>query len=96
MANEDKPKPDISEGVKALTTPTTKADNDSNLSEYGQSPAPGTVVVPCKTHNCSGAVESGFVYNVEEWIEGFISKERECPVCKSKAVYSRDDVVVVP
>ena len=61
-----------------------------------ETPIPGGVVVPCKSQNCSGAVESGFVYNTAEWVEGFISKERECPVCKLKAVYSRDDVVVVP
>lgn len=53
-------------------------------------------MVPCKNQNCSGAVESGFVYNIEEWVAGFIAEERECPECKSKAVYTRDDVEVVP
>jgi len=80
MTTEHKPKQDWSE---------TKSD-------YGKDPLPGSVKVPCKTPGCRGAVESGFVYNTAEWIEGFISKEYECPVCKSKTVYSRDDVEFVP
>jgi len=90
MANEDKPKQDYSAGLKALETPATEK------TDYGKNPLPGSVKVPCKNKDCTAAIESGFVYNIAEWIEGFISKERTCPGCNSKAVYSRDDVVPVP
>jgi len=69
---------------------------DERDGEYGKHPLPGTVTVPCKNKNCSGAVESGFVYNVEDWIELFVAKEYVCPICKSKYSYSRDDVVTHP
>jgi hypothetical protein len=92
MANEDKPKQDCSPSLKALATPGCNAEK----SDYGKNPLPGSVIVPCKNEQCTGAVESGLVFNVEEWIDKFISMERECPFCHSTAIYSRDDVEVVP
>src|SRR5882762_9505951 len=38
--------------------------------EYGPTPLLGSVKVPCKNKNCTAAVESGFVWNMEEWIAG--------------------------
>ena len=92
MTNEDKPKQDYSAGQNALATPGP----DTEKSDYGKNPLPGSVIVPCKNEQCTGVVESGFVFNVEEWIAKFISKERECPICHSKAIYSRNDVEAVP
>jgi hypothetical protein len=92
MANEHKPKSDCSSGTEALRSAIPNAEKN----EYGMNPSPGSIKVPCKNKDCTAAVESGFVYNMAEWIEEFVSNERTCPVCKAKAVYSRDDVVPVP
>jgi hypothetical protein len=91
MANEDEPKQDCSKGLDAGATsgPDQEKSND-----YGKNPLLRSVIVPCKNERCAGAVESGFVFNVEEWIAIFISMERECPICHSKAIYSRGDVEV--
>jgi hypothetical protein len=91
MANDYKPKPDRSSGLDALRSAMPGIEKR----DYGKNPLPGNVKVPCKNKDCAAAVESGFVYNVAEWIEGFISTERTCPACHSKAVYSRDDIVPV-
>jgi hypothetical protein len=82
--------------MRAVASEDKPEQDETEKSSYGENPLPGSVVVPCKKPDCLGTIESGFVFNTEEWIASFISKERECPVCKSKAVYSRDDVEVVP
>jgi hypothetical protein len=87
----DQPKQDRSAGLESSATPPGGIEKN----EYGKTPLPGSIIVPCKNTECTAAVRSGFVFNTEEWIAGFLSKERECPACKSKAVYSRDDVEVV-
>jgi hypothetical protein len=93
MKDEDKYKAiKMEAGLKALSSPPPETEKNS----YSGNPLPGSVVVPCKNQNCRSAIESGIVYNTEEWIAGFIAEERECPDCKSKAVYSRDDVEVEP
>jgi hypothetical protein len=81
-------KPNIERGLEAL----------SNVKppEYGKSPLPGFVVVPCKNENCSAAFESGFVFNAAEWVEQFVARERVCDHCHRKAMYSRADVVIRP
>jgi len=91
---KNKSRRDIEAGAEALKRATTNTEN--NLSEYSGSPMPGSVMVPCKTENCNAAIESGFVYNMEEWIQGFVEKPRTCPACNSTHVYSRADVVPVP
>lgn len=91
MANEDKPKLDYSSGLKAMRT----VASGNGTSNYGKTPSPGFVLVPCKNEQCTGAVESGLVFNVEEWIVEFISEDRECSYCHLKAIYSRDDVEFV-
>jgi hypothetical protein len=96
MANDDKPKPDLEAGLKALTTPRTRAEQVTDSSDYGKTPMPGIVAVPCKNTKCTAAVESGFVWNMEEWIAGFLAKEYTCPACNSTARYSREDVVPLP
>jgi hypothetical protein len=65
-------------------------------SQYSGTPMPGSVRIPCKKKDCAAAIESGFVFNVEEWITGFLSKEYTCPACNSTALYSREDVVLFP
>ena len=89
MKKEDKADLIMDAGLKALATPKTTAQQKTDSSEHGKIPMPGSVVVPCKNKNCNAAIESGFVYNTEEWIEKFIAKERTCPACGSAAVYSR-------
>jgi hypothetical protein len=78
---------------KGISQQAEEAKNNTS-SEYGKSPMPGSVVVACKNEECDNTIQSGFVFNVEEWIERFIAKERTCSVCNLKAKYSRDDVEV--
>ena len=41
-------------------------DKDKSETSYSGNPLPGSVAVPCKTPNCNAAIESGFVFNMEE------------------------------
>ena len=93
MANEDKPKPDLEAGLKALATPTTSAEQVTDSSEYGKTPSPGNVTAPCKTEGCSSAIDFGFVYDTVTWIEKFEPIEFPCPTCNLKARYSSSDLV---
>lgn len=71
-------------------------ESDNAQSEYSQTPMTGSVKVPCKNKDCGGVVESGFVWNMEDWVNIFISEPRLCLYCKQKNQYSREDVLTFP
>lgn len=96
MANEDKPAPDCTPGLKTLANPVETADHGNTAtSEYGKSPNPGNVITHCK-NGCNSAIDFGFVIDMVTWIEGFKPQEFICPTCKLKALYSRSDLVPIP
>jgi hypothetical protein len=54
---------------------------------------PGNVSVKL---SCDHVVSRGFVFDLEEWAAGFQEQEIICPICESKGLYSRKNLVLTP
>ena len=94
MDDKAKNKARLEGGLKALGT--QRDAHDSKPVEYSDTPMTGSIRVPCKNKECNAIVESGFVWNMEDWITIFTSKPHTCPVCQKTAEYSHDDVEYFP
>lgn len=61
-----------------------------------QRPISGSVVIRCKTPNCPGGYTGDFVFDLEEWKEGFKDQARTCETCNKTYIYSQNDVTLIP
>jgi hypothetical protein len=57
---------------------------------------PGSVVINCKTPNCSGQFAGDFIYDTTAWKENFPAQKLTCKICNKTYDYSRNDIISIP